>query len=200
MHSIYILWLVVAGHVLTRRRPECHGPKLPRRIRIFWHAVTLTEIFGIMWIYAITCIPIFLSDDATRVRDAISNDDETSFVFVSNWISKRARPDTMSVWERFSPYTIVTPFAACFIKSYINEQLNWRCWMLRLAAELLFPWRTAGLILAILWLLSLGALILTLLQNGLAKSWDFGQLLPTFMVLLPFHTLVAAIAGMFTYL
>jgi len=64
---------------------------------------------------------------------------------------------------------------------------------------LLFPWYTAGIILGAVWVFSLGALILSLHQNGLTSSWDFGQLLPTFMVLLPFHSFVSAIAGMFTH-
>jgi hypothetical protein len=66
-------------------------------------------------------------------------------------------------------------------------------------AELLFPWYVAGIILGVLWAFSLGALILSLWQSGLASSWDFGQLLPGFMVLPPFQSLISVIAGMLTH-
>lgn len=71
--------------------------------------------------------------------------------------------------------------------------------MLWAAAELLFPWYIAGIILGVLWAFSLGALILSLYQSGLASSWDFGQLLPAVMVLLPFQSFISVIAGTLTH-
>lgn len=53
-----------------------------------------------------------------------------------------------------------------------------------------------GLSLGSLWAFSLGALTYSLVQAHLTSSWGFGQLLPTFMVLLPFQSLITAVASM----
>jgi hypothetical protein len=71
--------------------------------------------------------------------------------------------------------------------------------MLWVVAELLFPWYIAGIILGVLWAFSLGAITLILWQSGLASSWDFVQLLPALMVLLPFPSLISMVAGMLTH-
>lgn len=207
MYIIYILWLVVAAQILSPTKPR-GSTKEPPAIAHFWHAATYIEALGVMWIYLITYLPIFLSKAATKVRNAISEGRERDFYVVNAWIlhhrwRKPTAVERRTIWKRFNPYAVVrrflTRFAVRFSELYVITRSIWLRRMLWVVAELLFPWYIAGIILGVLWAFSLGALILSLWQSGLASSWDFGQLLPAFMVLLPFQSLISAIAGMLTH-
>jgi hypothetical protein len=203
MYIIYILWLVVATQILSPNKPR-GSEKEPRVIGDFWRAATYIEALGVMWIYLITYLPIFLSKEAAEVRNVISEGSNGDFKFVEEWVNHHGRRrSTGSVfrttWKRYNLYAItrryLTRFAVRFCKLYISPGPKWRQWLLWVIAELLFPCYIAGIILGVLWAFSLGALILSLYQSGLASSWDFGQLLPAFMVLLPFQSLASVFAG-----
>lgn len=203
MYIIYILWLAVATQILSPKKPA-GSEKLPRVIATFWHAATYIETLGVMWIYLITYLPIFLSKEAAEVRNVISHGSSGDFEVVKTWISyHRRRRSSGSVirtrWKRYNLYAVVrrylTRFAIRFSELYISPGPKWRQWLLWGTAELLFPCYIAGIILGVLWAFSLAALILSLYQSGLASSWDFGQLLPAFLVLLPFQSLASVFAG-----
>jgi hypothetical protein len=205
MYVIYILWLVVATQILSPNKPP-GSEKEPRVIGDFWHAATYIEALGVMWIYLITYLPIFLSEKAAEVRNAIGEGPRGDFEVVKAWIGHhRRRRSTGSVirtvWKRYNLYAVarryLTRLAVRFSELYVSPGPKWRQWLLWGTAELLFPCYIAGIILGVLWAFSLGALILSLYQSGLASSWDFGQLLPAFMVLLPFQSLASVFAGTF---
>lgn len=207
MYLIFALWLIVAGQILAPDKPK-DSEKKPKLISDFWHAATVIEAFGIMWVYLITYLPIFLSEDATRIRTIISEGSRGDIEVVRTWILRHQRrwsTHTISraAWKRYNPYAVarryLTQWAVHFGNSFVKAESRRQRWGLWVAAELLMPWYTTGIILGVLWVFSLGALILSLYQNGLASSWDFGQLLPAFMILLPFQSLVGALTGTLPY-
>lgn len=205
MYIIYILWLVVATQILSPNKPK-GSTKEPRVFVDFWHAATYIEALGVMWIYLLTYLPIFLSTEAAEVRNVISEGPSGNFEVVEEWIRyHKRRRSTGSVfrtaWKRYNVYAVarryLTRFAVRFSELYVSPGPKWRQWLLWAIAELLFPHYVVGIILGVLWAFSLGTLILSLYLSGLAYSWDFGQLLPAFMVLLPFQSFVSVIVGMF---
>jgi hypothetical protein len=207
MYIIYILWLVVAVQILSPNKPR-GSTKEPQVIANFWRAATYIEALGVMWIYLIAYLPIFLSKEAAEVRDVISKGSKGDLEVVKAWIDHHKRRNSSgsvlrTVWKKYNPYAFarryLTRFAVRFSELYVNTKSKWLRCMLWAAAELLFPWYIAGIILGVLWAFSLGALILSLYQSGLASSWDFGQLLPAVMVLLPFQSFISVIAGTLTH-
>jgi hypothetical protein len=204
MYIIFVLWLVVAGQILAPDKPK-DSDKKTKLISDFWHAATVIEIFGIMWVYLITYLPIFLSEDATKVRTIISDGSREDVEIVQAWIRRHqrrwsTRGASQTSWKRFNPYTVIrrhlTKWAVQFGSTFVEAKSTTHRWGLWFVAELLMPWYTTGIIIGGLWAFSLGALIFSLHQNGLTSSWDFGQLLPAVMIVLPFQSLVSAITGM----
>jgi hypothetical protein len=204
MYIIYGLWLVVAVRILSPDKPK-DSEKLPAPASRFWHAATVIEVVGIMWIYLLTYLPVFLSEQAAEVRTIVSRVSPSTqdIVFIREWLAL-VKPlsqggDSGSVWHRYNPCVLAKrclfKTAAAFSERYVETDSKLTRWILSLIAEVIFPWRMAGVWLALLWAFSLGALIYSLLQNGLTSSWDFGQLLPVFMILLPIVSLVTSIFG-----
>ncbi|GFF25247.1 hypothetical protein IFM46972_01339 [Aspergillus udagawae] len=193
MYIIYGLWLVVAVRILSPNKPK-DSQKLPSLASRFWHAATVIEAIGIMWIYLLTYLPVFLSEQAMEVRTIVSRVSLSTqdIAFIREWLAL-VKPlshsaASGSIWHRYNPYAIAK---RCLFKMAVafSERI------ISLIVEVIFPWSTAGVWLALLWAFSLGALIYSLLQNGLTSSWDFGQLLPVFMILLPIVNLVTSIIG-----
>jgi hypothetical protein len=165
----------------------------------------MIEAIGIMWIYLLTYLPVFLSEQAMEVRTIVSRVSPSAqeIVFIREWLatvkslSRSGASD--SIWQRYNPYDIAKrclfKIAVAFSERYVEADSELTRCILSLVAEVIFPWRMAGVWLALLWAFSLGALIYSLLQNGLTSSWDFGQLLPVFMILLPIVSLVTSIIG-----
>ncbi|GAQ05356.1 hypothetical protein ALT_2677 [Aspergillus lentulus] len=179
--------------------------KLPSVVSKFWHAATVIEAIGIMWIYLLTYLPVFLSEQAMQVRTIVSRVSPSAqeIVFIREWLAtvKPLSHNATSgpIWHRYNPYVIAKQrlfkIAVAFSDRYVQTDSKLTRWILSLVAEVIFPWRMAGVWLALLWAFSLGALIYSLLQNGLTSFWDFGQLLPVFMILLPIVSLVTSIIG-----
>ncbi|KAG2001108.1 hypothetical protein GB937_010496 [Aspergillus fischeri] len=204
MYIIYGLWLVVAVRILSPNKPK-DSEKLSSLASKFWHAATVIEAISIMWIYLLTYLPVFLSEQAMEVRTIVGRVSPSAqdIVFIREWLalvkplSHSGASD--SIWHRYNPYVIAKPClfktAVAFSERYVETDSKLTRWILSLIAEVIFPWRMAGVWLALLWAFSLGALIYSLLQNGLTSSWDFGQLLPVFMTLLPIVSLVTSIIG-----
>jgi hypothetical protein len=204
MYIIYILWMIPAGYILSPKKPH-HSEKKTTVVARFWHATTVIEAIGMMWIYLITYLPIFLSEEAYTVRNVISEGSREDFEPVRAWIRRHEDRQSLgrvprTTWKKYNPYAVsrrhLTRFALCFGKRYINEKSRWRRAILWALSELFFPFYVTGILLVLLWAYSLGALAFALRQSGLARySWDFGQLLPVLMVLLPFQGLVTTISG-----
>ncbi|KAL4888816.1 hypothetical protein BDV59DRAFT_134649 [Aspergillus ambiguus] len=203
MYIIYLLWLIVAIHILDPEESEDPN-KLPSTASRFWHAATIIEAIGILWIYIFTCLSTSLSDEEAEIRGIIGRCSHSppDLDTIQRWIELHANTtgpvkDVPTRWWKQPSYVITSwlmmPTALWYSREYIATHSVARRWLLCCVAEVFFPWQTASIWLAILWAFSLGALIYSLIQNGLAASWGFGQLLPLFMVLLPFQNLITAI-------
>ncbi len=101
-----------------------------------------------MWIYLITYLPIFLSKDATDVRNIVSEGSEEKFQVVERWIDGQERSGSTGTisragWKRYNPYAItrrhLTRFAVRFVKSYTSPSPKWRRRMLWAVAGFCFP-------------------------------------------------------------
>jgi hypothetical protein len=76
-----------------------------------------------------------------------------------------------------------------FCKLYLKPK-NWLLQaLLWVIAEIIFPIRFGNILLFILLIIGIINVILDMVTSGLQKSWGFGQLLPAFMLLLPFFSL-----------
>ena len=207
MFVVYGLWFIVAMMELAPYKPK-NSTKKASTLSQFWHAAIVIEALSIMWIYLIVYVPLFLSEEGTVVRSIISERDETRFESIRIWIMqhKRRRSSGFSNrmgWRSYNPYALarskLTDLAVKFAHLYVQPMSATRRWFLWLSAELLFPWQIASYVITLTWVFSLAALIVSLVQSGLATdSWKFGQLLPAVLVLLPFSSLATAIAGKFT--
>ncbi|KAF2185955.1 hypothetical protein K469DRAFT_631827 [Zopfia rhizophila CBS 207.26] len=201
MYAIYALWLRVAVRML--QGPKSGSAKITPVIK-FWYGAVSIEVVGVTWIYLVTYLPIFLSDDATRVRDAIASGEDLA-ESVQEWrgATKIRRLlsalTSYSLLGRLNPYAfvrrLVTRFARKFCDAYVGTTSVQRKTFLWWAAELLFPWSTAPVFLGVLWAFSLAALIFSLTQSRTDETWDLGQLLSMFMFVLPIQTLITHIAS-----
>ncbi|KAH2241663.1 hypothetical protein KXW14_008367 [Aspergillus fumigatus] len=140
-----------------------------------------------------------------KVRTIVScvSPSAQDIVFIREWLAL-AKPlphsgASDSIWHRYNPYAIAKrclfKTAVAFSERYVESDAKLTRGILSLIAEGIFPRRIASVWLALLWAFSLGALIYSLLQNGLTSSWVFGQLLPVFMAVLPIVSLVTSIIG-----
>ena len=218
MYIIYILWLVVAANILHPSKPS-DSEKLPVPAARFWHGATWIEAFGVMWVYLITYIPVFLSEKAIKLRDSIARSDHTRLLDLEaqneltspaqeyvrcrdqRRLSRSSRKSClMSLYRRLHPYTRLrsklTDFVVWYSEMYFRAN-GIKRGLLWLGAEILMPWHTTPVLLAGLWLFGIGVLSLDIEENAgiVASRWDLGQLLPPFMILLPFATLIGSIAG-----
>ena len=204
MFIVYGLWLIVAMMELAPYKPKDSNKKA-EMLSQFWHAAVVIEALGIMWIYLIVYVPLFLSEEGTVVRSIICDRDEARFDTIRMWIMQHRRRRSSGLssrtgWRLYNPYAAtrskLTDLAVKFAQRYIQPMSAKRRWFLWLSAEFVFPWYIASFVITITWVFSLAALIISLIQSGLASdSWKFGQLLPAVLVLLPFSSLTTAIAG-----
>ncbi len=91
--------------------------------------------------------------------------------------------------------SLITRLAVCYAHCYIKSRRPWSRRLVWVVAELLFPWYTTVFLLVAFWTFGFGVMAINLVQNGLASTWSLGQLLPPFMILLPFQTPVGDVAG-----
>lgn len=88
MYIIYGLWLVVAVRIISPNKPK-DSEKLPSVASKFRHAATVIEVIGIMWIYLLTYLPVFLSEQAAEVRTIVSRVSPSAqdIVFIREWLA-----------------------------------------------------------------------------------------------------------------
>lgn len=205
MVLVYVLWLIIAILELSPNKPK-DSDKKTSMLSNFWHTAITLEALGISWIFLIVYLPLFLSEEATTVRNVISEGREDRFEVIKTWTNhhRRRRSSLGSTgrvgWKRYNPYAIVrsqlTRLAVRFAEDYVQPASSAKRWLLWCTAELLFPWYIASSVITLVWIFSLGALIVSLVQSGLASdTWSFGQLLPAVLVLLPFQSFITAVAG-----
>jgi hypothetical protein len=204
MYIIYILLLVAIVHILKPNHKENGRPKLSSPLTKFWHATSYIELVGIFWVYLITYLPIFLSKEAMRVRICLAMNANELPSALAEWEPYQRQMDkwfdqyTRITW--FNPYKVIrshlTKSAVVFSRRF-EKAGPWARILFWTFSEILFPFWSTPVLLLILWLYGLGFMGLRIAQNNVTTNWSFGQWLPIFVVLLPFHTFIGSIAGEF---
>ncbi|RDW58273.1 hypothetical protein BP5796_12203 [Coleophoma crateriformis] len=189
MYIIYILLLVALVHILKPDHKVNDRPKLASPMAKFWHGASYIEIIGILVLYLATYLPIFLSKEAMKVRICLAMNANELPAALAAWKPYQRRKD---MWFReyiraswFNVYKVIrsrlTKFAVIFCQYYVNAG----CVPVLGYAGAVTYYVAFGL----------GFMGLKVVKNNLTTNWSFGQLLPVFVVLLPFHTLIGSIAG-----
>ena len=132
MYSIYILFLVIIVQILKPDHKKNPRPTLPSRIGHFWHAASYIEAIGIFWMYVITCIPIFMSDEATRVRVAIARAPDDLLDALLAWppyqrhIERNSR--AFSWTQMLHPYKLLRSYNTIFTIRFSLSYKSARGW------------------------------------------------------------------------
>lgn len=159
--------------------------------------VQIAEVFGLVSLYVTICISMYVSDRALETRKALSGGSDHDIPVILAWV------EIHHATFQCTPVSIrirnpLTCFAVWFCDLYLRAKPLGRKF-LWVVAEFLFPWYTTSILLGILWTLGVYLLGYDLSKWGSVQSWGFGQLLPMFLVVLPFLTLAESYAGAFDY-
>lgn len=151
---------------------------------------TIIQIVLLIWVSWSIGLSVFISDLALRAR--ITVDTKRSCHNINIWMQSVRVVDANG-----SPCKIKNPITAWALqlcKWYIAVRPG-LSHTIAVLAELLFPWHLLSFTLWLLFILSLTTLIIDMSSSGSAATWGFGQLLPTFLILLPFFTLIETYGG-----
>jgi hypothetical protein len=201
MYTIYFMLLVAIVFILKPHLMDNDRPKLSESMTRFWHGAGYIEIFGILLIYLITYLPIFLSKEAMKVRICIAmNPGQLTFALnqwkpyrrQGGWFHKYRLRNWFNLYKAIR--SLLTKLAIVFCKHYIMAS-PWTGRLLWIISEVLSPFRLTPVFLLIMWVFGLGFMCMKIAQQNDATDWSFGQLLPVFLVFLPFHTFIGSIAG-----
>jgi hypothetical protein len=144
----------------------------------------------LLWLSWAIGLTVFLSDSALAARKAfdMSKSGRPTIIL---WVDSIQASDKHRSSRSFrSP---VTATALLFCKWYTTAGTIFK-FCLTCLVELLFPWYILSYILWAQFFLSLYGMIVYMAPSNDA-SWGFGQLLPTFLILLPFFTLMETYTG-----
>lgn len=205
MCSIYILLLVGNIFILKPLDVFNNRPKLSSPMTRFWHGTSYVEIFGILALYLATYLPILLPRKTMRVRICLAINAENLPEALKEWHATLSCQCHDGAWAHtctragwLKPFRLIrcllTRFGVCISKWYITA-VPWTRAILWICCEIMFPFGITPVLLFFLWLYGLGFMCLKVAHNNLPTSWSFGQLLPVFLVFLPFATLIGSIAG-----
>ncbi|KAE9381117.1 hypothetical protein N431DRAFT_457728 [Stipitochalara longipes BDJ] len=75
MVVVFGLWAIIGYYMLHPSGPYYKTTTIVR----FWHSATYIEFVGVFWVYILTCVPIFISEEAISVGRAISSNDARCF-------------------------------------------------------------------------------------------------------------------------
>jgi hypothetical protein len=190
MVTVFLLWAEIGRLIL--RPPRC--PSKPQGH--FYRSAVRIEIIGIIWVYILTCVPIFISEEASAVGRAISSNDQDGLKSeLNSWYEKR-----MSSHRNWYHHTslLATP-GRILVKllSSIQRGPKWKLHVLFLIHNIFFSRHSIALIIFIFWAFAFVALCTTAhtYSRKLRDGFDFGQLLSLGMVILPVQSLLSAICS-----
>ncbi|MCJ1441576.1 MAG: hypothetical protein MMC23_002065 [Stictis urceolatum] len=184
MYAIYIMWLVIAIHILDPHKPG-NSTKLPTPAARFRHAATFIKVFSVLWIYLFTYLPIFLSAEAIRVREGTA-ESRTSTSHIDHyahrvaWVGsislrrkssasqKRSILTYLHVYKHFRSQ--ITRFVLWFNGYFYRQRDGWYRTLLWAGGEVIFPWRSTGLCIAFVWMFGLAVMIVNVVQENLSHA------------------------------
>jgi hypothetical protein len=164
----------------------------------FQYGSQIAEIVGIVWIYIDVCVPLVISDEAIKARAAISRPLQVGFPEAVVWIE-----DCQADWRGNRTRLFKQPltrFFVWFYQHYIRMRPSILRGVLWIILEAIFPWYMTLFALFGLFAIGLANLALDVQGSGIANVWGFGQLLPTFLILLPIFTIVESYTSKFAFL
>lgn len=188
----FLLWLLIEITVSTR----------------YWDSaaaiVPLFSILGIAWAFWGMCLSLFATDLALKARRAIGRQGTATTAqgqHIVEWIESHHQdhslPRTLSEHTIFALRRTLSWLFEQYCRIYIATEYPPLKSFFWFVAEIFFPFRTGyvgACIQVFLFIIGISKLALDLAFSGLTSTWGFGQLLPTFMVFLPFFSLSEAYA------
>jgi hypothetical protein len=190
MMVVFALWATIGYYMLHPAGPRHKTKPIVR----FWHGATYIEFLGVSWAYILTCVPIFISDEATAVCKAISSDDMLRFG-ESLIISEKSCMSSSRKW--YNPVALLDLPRSVVIRLLFSVKVSskWKASVLGIIFSIFFSRRCTGIVLFILWSFSLSALGVGFHSSKGGMNWDFGQALSLAMVFLPLQSLPSTIAS-----
>jgi hypothetical protein len=187
MIVVFGLWATIGYYMLHRSGPYYKTPPIVR----FWHGATYFEYFGVFWAYILTCVPIFISNEAIGVGRAISSNDTCGLGGrLRIWKEKCI----LSSPKWCNPVSLLTLLVIRILFSF-DKGPKCMAYALSITFRVLFSRNGIGVMLFILWLFTLSALGVAFFTGKKGMAWDFGQLLSLAMVVLPLQSIPSAIAS-----
>ena len=202
------LWILITIRCTSYLWVISHSTRLDA---LTWFSLiaSIIDMVGSIYVFWNICLFLLVTEDAINARKAIGKglrpapDDQE---FIKKCLPRQHHcqlpqdiPGLLLFMLRESLSWLREP------RSWLKEPLSWLfgkfcqsylvpktpllqalLWAL---AEVIFPIRSSSILLFILLIIGIINVILDMIQSGLRKSWGFGQLLPAFMLLLPFFSL-----------
>jgi hypothetical protein len=141
--------------------------------------ISIVEMVGATWVFWDICMLLFVAEDVLEARRAIGRELRPKLNDLESirWVPEQGYSYLLS--------RLVMRFCKLYLKpkNWLLQALLW------VIAEIIFPIRFGNILLFILLVIGIINVILDMVTSGLQKSWGFGQLLPAFMLLLPFFSL-----------
>jgi hypothetical protein len=170
-------------------------------LSLFSIIASLVEMSGSIWLFWSICLSLFVTDEALEARQAIGRRLRRTPALqqlIDKWRNKprpkELPPDPLGGLSFILREPLSWLFGE-FCRLYLVPKNNFLQVWLWVVAEIIFPFRSGSILLSILLIIGVINVILDMVGNGLGKTWGFGQLLPTFMLLLPFFSLAQAYAS-----
>lgn len=184
------LWIVQACIYLVVFTNMHHSSPVPPQLAFYSEIV---QIIGVIWINIVVLLPLIISEKAIMVRDSLSRPSQTGLLDVEAGIL-----DIQEDCRKTSRWNLgrgFTKFYVWFCQKYIRQRPTAFRGALWITLEVVFPWYTTIYILVGLFMFGLVFLVLDVQDSGISYEWGFGQLLPTFLILLPIFTIFETFTG-----
>lgn len=202
VNATYILWVVIIAQIWhATDQKNFIASAVSHNISL---AVYLMEgWFFTMILYDLTVL-LFVSTKTLEVRMAISSpgrlcEDHQRHIrkYVEN--NNVLRGAISSRRERCSVKQILTWLFSCFCDRFVSTKSRSARKIMRVLIELVFPFILFSSMLPIIFLSGLAMVFFhwhfDYNAGNIEVSWGLGQLLAAFMVILPFLSLIGAVAG-----
>jgi hypothetical protein len=150
MVIVFGLWTKIGYLMLRPDGPHYKAPP----IVYYFQIATYIEFFGIPWVYTLTCVPLFISNEALNVGKAISSYDihglgESLKIWEEKYTSSNQRCHNL--------VTLLNLLRSIVIKFLIslNEGPKWKTRILSTIFNIFFSRVCRAVVLCLFWLLTL---------------------------------------------
>jgi hypothetical protein len=187
-----LLWVVQTCIYLAFFPSLRHSSPVPARLAFY---AEIIQIIGIIWINFVVLLPLFLSERAIMLREALRPSSQVGCPDIEACIGV-----IEDVWQKNPRGGLGRGFARFYIwlcQRYIRQKPRILRVAMWITLEVVFPWYSTILILVGLFALALVYLVVDVQDGGIANEWGFGQLLPIFMILLPMFAIFETYVGTF---